>query len=208
VKAPAVRSQLLRLREDLRAAADGRDLLDRKREAVLRSLAIATTNRTRLESQLRDELRTARTRLASAQTELGRAAVDAAALAQQPLPPVEIAESAIVGVRIPHLQLRNADVRPLYAPASGSPGLDDATLAWGRVLEPLLAFAAADVAVRRLKAALARSARRLNALDRELIPSLREELRELSASLEEEERDDAIRRRQWLARSSESRSRA
>lgn len=198
MRAPAVRSQLLRLRDDLRAAIDGRDLLDRKREAILRSLAAASATRVRLESDVRDRLRAARARLASAQAELGRAAIDAAALAQPPLPPPEVADSAIVGVRIPHLQRRGAPIRPHYAPASGSPLLDDTTLAWASVLEPLFAFAAADAAVRRLKAALTRTARRLSALDRAVIPAVREELRLLSAALEEEERDDAVRRKQWL----------
>jgi V/A-type H+/Na+-transporting ATPase subunit D len=195
VKPPAVRSQLLRLRDELRAAADGRELLDRKREAILRALGEAIARRDRLHRDAVDRLGAARAALAIAQLEIGRAAVAAAALAQPPLENVEVTETSIVGVRVPVVRVVLDAFHARYGPASGSPSLDAAGSAFVASIGPIAALAAADTAVRRLRAALARTARRLNALDREVIPAITGEIRTLSAALEEEERDDAVRRK-------------
>lgn len=45
---------------------------------------------------------------------------------------------------------------------------------------------------------LPRTATRLNALDKQLIPDIRRDIRDLASALEEEERDDAVRRKRWL----------
>lgn len=198
MRRPAVRSQLLRLREDLGAAHDGRELLDRKREAIVRALAERVPRRDALARAAAAQLADARAALGRAELAIGRAAVDAAAMAQPPLPPLEVQELAIVGVRVPRVRIVNTAFRPYYGPASGSPRLDEAGAAFTAVLGPLADFAAEDVAVRALQAALARTSRRLNALDKELIPDLEHQVRTLTAALEEEERDEAVRRRMWL----------
>lgn len=201
MRTPAVRSQLLRLREDLRTARDGRELLDRKREAILRALTDAIARRNAVYTDLVERLRTARSQLRLAQLHLGRGAIDAAALAQPPAPPFEVAESSVVGIRVPHFERAPLVFHPHYAPSSGSPLLDEAGAAWTRVVTVVIKFAEADITVRRLKDALARTARRLNALDRDIIPAMRSDLRVLTATLEEDERDDAVRRKQWLTKS-------
>jgi len=200
MKQAAVRSQLLRLREQLRAATDGRDLLDRKREAILRAIAERLPQREAQRREATDRLAAARSALRAAQLEIGRAAVDAAALAQPPLASIDLADASIVGVRVPALRASRVEFHPCYGPASGSDRLDAAGAAFARAIERLAAFAAGDAALRRLRAALARTARRLNALDQQLIPDIRRDIRDLAAALEEEERDDAVRRKMWLTR--------
>lgn len=198
MRRPAVRSQLLRLRDDLGAAHDGRDLLDRKREAIVRALTERVPRRNALARAAAQRLGDARAALDRAELGIGRSAVDAAALAQPPLPPLELQEGAIVGVRVPRVKIAADTFQPQYGPASGSPQLDDAGAAFVAVLRPLADLAAEDTAVRALQAALARTSWRLNALDKELIPDLERQIRTLTAALEEEERDEAVRRRMWL----------
>ncbi len=200
MKQPAVRSQLLRLREGLRAATDGRELLDRKREAILRALVDRVPRCEASRREAVDRLAAARAALRDAQLELGRAAVDAAALAQPTTAPVEVTEMSVVGVRVPQARVAVERFDAAYGPASGSDRLDAAGEAFVRALGPLAALAAEETAVRRLRAALARTARRLNALDKQLIPEIQRDIRTLASALEEEERDDAVRRRLWATR--------
>jgi len=200
MKQAAVRSQLLRLRAQLRAAGDGRDLLDRKREAIVRAIADRTA---RCDASRRDavaQLGAARAALRDAQLESGRAAIDAAALAQRADADLVVADASIVGVRVPQVQVDARTFRAEYAPASGTDRLDAAGAAFVRAIGPLAVFAADDTALRRLRAALARTARRLNALDKQLIPDIRRDIRDLAAALEEEERDEGVRRKLWLTR--------
>jgi vacuolar-type H+-ATPase subunit D/Vma8 len=53
--------------------------------------------------------------------------------------------------------------------------------------------------VRNLQAGLLKTVRRLKALERVVIPRLEREVREVAAALEEEERDESVRRKAWLA---------
>jgi V/A-type H+-transporting ATPase subunit D len=193
----AGRLRLLELRRDLGAAHLGRDLLDRKREAILRTLVERLPRVDELRRAVARDLASARHALADAQCELGRSAVDAAALAQPPVASITVRETTIVGVALPRIAGAFAPFRPRYGSASGSERLDAAGAAFTTLVPGLLAFASEEVAVRRLRAALARIVRRLNALDTLVLPDLSEQVHAMAAALEEEERDEAVRRKQW-----------
>lgn len=192
---PAVRSRLLQLRRDLAAAREGRQMLDHKREAIARALAEHLPRRAaRLQAAGR-AIETARAALAAAQDELGRAAVNAAAIAQPLVSGCRRETVTIAGVRVPTLSLPCAVFIPQYGPTGGSPALDRAGAAFTNALEMLAGLAAEDAAVRRLRGALARTARRLNALDQIVLPGIVRDIRAIASALEEDERDEATRRR-------------
>jgi V/A-type H+-transporting ATPase subunit D len=192
---PAVRSRLLQLRRDLDAAREGRQLLDRKREALVRALADHLSRRAARMATARHALETARAALAVAQDERGRAAVSAAAFAQPLVGRCARDTVSIAGVRIPTLFLPHAAFVPHYGPASGWPALDRAGGAFADAVETLAGLASEDVAVRRLRTVLARTARRLNALDHIVLPRIAHDIRAIASALEEDERDEATRRR-------------
>ncbi len=194
----AGRSRLLSLRRDLASARAGRDLLDRKREAILRAVTERLPRVTELGRTVSRELAAARAVLGEAQVDLGRTAVDAAALAQPPIVSIEVRETMVVGVRLPQIGMTAAPFRPRYGPMSGSPRLDQAGAAFTAILPSLLALASEEASVRRLRAALARTVRRVNALDVLVLPELSDQIHTVAAALEEEDRDEAVRRRQWL----------
>jgi V/A-type H+-transporting ATPase subunit D len=192
---PAVRSRLLQLRRDLEAARQGRQLLDRKREAIVRALADHLPRRAERLQAARQAMASARASLTVAQDQLGRAAVTAAAIAQPLLDCCRRDTVTIAGVRVPTLSLPPAPFIPHYGPTSASPALDRAGGAFTTLVETLLGLASEDTAVRRLRAALARTARRLNALDHIVLPGMARDIRAIASALEEDERDEATRRR-------------
>ncbi|MFI5177990.1 MAG: V-type ATP synthase subunit D [Vicinamibacterales bacterium] len=195
----AGRSRLLELRRDLAAARAGRALLDRKREAILRALTERLPRRDALRRAAASGLADARTALDEAQMQGGRLSVDAAALAQPRIITIEARETTIVGVPLPEIAAAIGPFRPRYGPASGSDRLDRAGAAFAGALPGILALAAEEAAVGRLRAALTRTVRRLNALDTLVLPELVRETHRVAAALEEEERDEAVRRKLWLA---------
>lgn len=196
---PAIRSRLLQLRRDHEAARTGRDLLDRKREAILAALAERVPVQRRLRVQAAAALAEARAAVAAMQIAVGRLAVDAATLAQPPLSPLGVVEARMVGVAIPQFALEPAAFQPRYGPAGGGVVLDRAGAAMAAALPLVIALASAEEAVRCLRAALARTARRVNALDKRVIPELAGQIRSIEAALEEDERDEAVRTRSRLA---------
>src|SRR6185503_17701185 len=97
----ATRSRLFELRRDRSAAERSAELLDRKREVLLREI----TRRGRLRDELRGNVAMryaeARQKLAVARVELGLRGIEAAALAQ-PMPfTITHHVTSVMGVRIP-----------------------------------------------------------------------------------------------------------
>jgi V/A-type H+-transporting ATPase subunit D len=193
------RSRLLGLRRELDAARAGRELLDRKREVILRTVSERTPRAQGLRHTVATALAAARADLANAQIESGRTAVDAAALAQPRIVSVEATEMSVVGIMLPQIHAAVAPFRPRYGPVGTSGTLDRAGAAFTAILPSLLALASAEAAIRRLRRALTRTVRRLNALDMMVLPELSREIHVVAAALEEEERDEAVRRNRWCA---------
>ena len=88
---------------------------------------------------------------------------------------------------------------PQYGPAAASAKLDGTGADFYAVAVALVAFAEEEEAVRNLQSGLARTIRRLRALEEVLIPRLDREARAIAGALEEDERDDAVRYRQSSA---------
>jgi H(+)-transporting ATP synthase subunit D len=196
---PAIRSRLHALRQEGRAARLGRDLLDSKREAILRELVERTRRSSAQRLTATEALEKARTALREAMVELGTRAADAAALAQPPIASVEWRSGTLVGVPIPRLQATLRPFTPHYGAAATSASLDRAGAGFAAALPALVVLAEEEEAVRNLQAGLSKTVRRLKALEQYVIPRLEREAHEVAAALEEEDRDESIRRRRWLA---------
>ena len=192
----AVRSRLHALRLERQAASLGRDLLDDKREAILRTLLERGPRLAAARASATEKLRRATTSLHEAQLELGKRAVDAAVLAQPIVVSVDVRPGSVVGVPTPRLAGRVPTFVPQYGPAATSGKLDQAGADFSAVVAALVAFAEEDEAVRNLQSGLSRTIRRLRALEEMLIPSLEREAHSIALALEEDERDDAVRHRQ------------
>ncbi len=191
----AIRSRLLQLREQVGAARRGHALLDRKREVLLRAIRERREEARALEAKAAGALAEARARLAEARVELGGAAVDAAALAQPPAVTVRRQRVGLVGVSLPRLAVTVPPFVPAYAPAGTSARLDRAGAAFAAALPDLVRLAEARTGLARLREGLARTARRLGALEQVVIPDLAAEIRAITDAIEEEARDEAFRQR-------------
>jgi V/A-type H+-transporting ATPase subunit D len=197
--ASAGRSRLLELRRELTTARDGRELLDRKREAILRAVSDRSPRLEALRLSVARALAAARAHLADAQVELGRTAIDAAVLAQPRIAAIDGVETSVVGVALPETRAAVGRFLPRYGPVGASAALDRAGGDFTALVPDLLALASQEAAIRRLRRALTRTVRRLNALDMIVLPELTREMRTVTSALEEEERDEAARRERWRA---------
>lgn len=195
----AIRSRLILLRRDRQAASLGRDLLDRKREAILRELVERVRLRNRLREEVNRAYAAAEDALREARIELGGRAIDSAALAQPLGVSVDRRPASLVGVLLPRLRATIAPFRPCYGPAGTSASLDAAGASFAALVPALISLAQEEEAVRNLKAGLTKTVRRLKALENVVIPRLEREAREVAAALEEEDRDESWRRKRWLA---------
>jgi V/A-type H+-transporting ATPase subunit D len=191
-----VRSHVQQLRRDLQAARLGRDLLDDKREAILRALLDRMPRREAAGAAAANAAHTAQRTLCRARLENGAGTVEAAALAQPAVAAVDWLPGSVVGVPTPSLRGHVPPFAPRYGAAPVTANLDRAGEDYSALISAFIAFAEEDEAVRNLQSGLSRTIRRLRALEHVVIPGIERDLHAVAVALEEDERDDTVRQRQ------------
>jgi V/A-type H+-transporting ATPase subunit D len=199
VSGAASRSRLLELRAALAAAAHGHEVLERKRELLLFELRRRTAELAEERRRVVPALAAARAALARARVELGGAALDAAVLAQPETAAVELSAGSILGTAVPRLSAKAAAFRPAYGTAGTAATVDAAGAAFASLLPDLARVAELGATVAALGRGLRKTARRVSALERVVIPACEADLSAVLQGLEEDERDEAVRRRAWLS---------
>lgn len=194
----AFRSRLVELRRTLDDARRGREVLERKRELLLRELRRRAAAVTEERRRLAGALAAARHLLADARVELGGPSLDAAILAQPETAAVDARPAMLLGVPLTRLSARPATFTPRYGATTTAVSLGDAGAAFTALVPELARLADDQAALAAVRRGLWKTARRLSALDKAVIPRLAREVREVGAALEEEERDEALRRKRWL----------
>ncbi|HEX6640922.1 MAG TPA: V-type ATP synthase subunit D [Thermoanaerobaculia bacterium] len=195
----ATRSRLFELRRERSAAKRSAELLDRKREVLLREIARRERVRRELRNVADAKYAEAQERLKIARVELGMRAVEAAALAQPARHSIVHRQTSVMGVRIPLLAATIEPYRASYGAAATAESLDECGAAFTDLLPHLVALAQEEIALARLSAAMRKTTKLLNALQKVVLPKIETDIHAIVDGLEEEERDDAIRRRSHVA---------
>lgn len=193
--AGAVRSRLFELRRDRAAAQRSAELLEQKRQVLLRELLRRARRQAALRNEANAATRDARHKLAIARVELGLNAIESAALAQPPTLSLALSSAAVMGVRLPRLAMTSTPYRALYSPPADS--LDAAGAAFSALLVLLAKLAEEEAALARLRVALRKVTKLSGALRKVVLPCIEHEIRAVVEEIEEEERDEAVRRGRW-----------
>lgn len=203
---PATGSRLLELRAIERAARLGLELLEKKREVLLRETLRRRARLAAAREQARSALGVARLSMARARITLGRHALGTALLAHPPDCRLVVRWARLLGVRLPSITAHPSVFRPRYAPGGTTPALDEAGRAFSDAWPKVLQLAAEEAAARTLGRALAKTTRQVNALERRVLPELADAIRQVTSALDDEERDGALRVRQWAVRTGSRRT--
>jgi V/A-type H+/Na+-transporting ATPase subunit D len=189
------RSRLYELRRDRVAAIRSAELLDRKREVLLHETSRRVAQREALRAAVADAYARATHLLAIARVELGSEAIAAAGLAQPEAVDIEQRAQSVMGVHVHDLAVTTRPFRPVYGAASTTRSLDDAARAFHGLVPELLRLAVDERAVSRLRMALRKTTKLVNALQKIVIPRMEREIRTTVDCIEEEERDEGVRRK-------------
>jgi V/A-type H+-transporting ATPase subunit D len=190
---PRTRASLLRLRQSLAEAREGYELLERKREVLLREVWRLMRDAGRHEEQVRDRFRAAHAALRTARLDAGSETVRWALLAPSAQTTCRVEMRNLMGVTLPSVELSVVPER-LTTSVGGTPvALDDTRRRWLEVAEVLARWAETSGSAWRVAAELARTQRRVAALEQVLIPEFEEGIRAIEASLEEADREGFVR---------------
>lgn len=195
-KVSPTRQALLERKSRIELAQQGRDLLEKKRTALMEEILRAAQSVMHEADELRQAASLARRALARAETVAGPEAVRSAALVARGEVPIEVTIANVMGVRIPELEQRRVSRSMLergYAPTGTSVTIDEAASAFETEVKAIIDLAESELRLRRLTDEIQSTSRRLNALDEIMIPRLERERDSIELTLSERERAEHFR---------------
>ena len=199
----ATRSELLARRARIRLAAQGRDLLKERRTALVHEFnRLGASALASIDALDRDAADAGR-RLGLAVAAHGPEPVDSAAFAAQGEVELRLRTRSVAGVPIVEIEtepVARARTDRGYSLAATSARLDEVAERFEAVLDRLLELAVLELSVRRLADEIARTTRRMNALEHVVVPRLESERAHIDLVLEEREMEDRVRLRRMRSR--------
>jgi len=191
------RTNLIRIRKDLKFAREGYEILDRKREALTSELVRVAKEADTLQKEVWALLGSAYEAMEKARLVMGSDHVEWAALAVNKTVDVHLKLRGIMGVTIPSIEARGEPPELLYSPGDTPAVLDEASLAFRKVLLRIPQLSMLTATVWRLANELKKTQRRVNALQHIFIPAYERTVAFIVSSLEEREREETFRLK-WL----------
>ncbi len=191
------RTNLIRIKKELRFAREGYEILDRKREVLTTELVRVAHEADVLQKEVWKLLETAYHAMEKARLTMGSDHVEWAALAANKTVDVHLKLRGIMGVAIPVIEARGEPQKMPYSLSGTNASLDEATVAFREVLIKTPQLSMLTTSVWRLAGELRKTQRRVNALQHIFIPQYEETVAFIVSSLEEREREETFRLK-WL----------
>jgi V/A-type H+/Na+-transporting ATPase subunit D len=191
------RTNLIRIKKDLRFAREGYEILDRKREVLTTELVRVAHEADVIQKEVWKLLETAYRALEKARLTLGSDHVEWAALAANKTVDIHLKLRGIMGVAIPVIEASGEPPEMLYSLSGTNAALDEATAAFREVLIKTPQLSMLVTTVWRLAGELRKTQRRVNALQHIFIPEYEQTVTFIVSSLEEREREEIFRLK-WL----------
>ncbi len=187
LKVAPTRSTLLALRRQVTFLQQGHDMLERKRDLLVRLVYERLHEYRSMRDRTRRALEEAYRWLALAHLRMGESLVRQAGLGQGPGVDIRIRPRSHIGVEYPSVEARSRPLPPIglmWTDAS----LDEARRRLQDLATLLARQGEAETALWRLLSEQRKTQKRVNALKYNVIPAYQETIRFIESSLEEEER--------------------
>ncbi len=190
------RMELIKKREQIKLAEQGKDLLKEKMDALIREffsiMGSVSKSRKELEMVANDAHRS----LLAAQAVDDTIALKSASFATKRLISLNIKGKNIMGVPVPIIQKRRVSRSIFergYSIVGVSGRIDETAERFEVELDLIIELAETETALRRLGGEIQMTRRRVNALEQILIPELRKEVKFIKIAIDEREREELFR---------------
>ncbi|MBN1813882.1 MAG: V-type ATP synthase subunit D [Anaerolineae bacterium] len=197
------RSNLLRLRQTLKFAREGYEVLDRKREVLITELLRVAHDAAVLQEKVWVELADAYRALEVARLSMGREHLEWAALSVKETISIDIRLHSVMGVVLPLVEAHGAPPETPYGLGDTTVSLDEAAARFRRVLSEIPTLTETMTTVWRLARELQKTQRRVNALQYIFIPQYEETVAFIESTLEEREREETFRLKRLKSKGTE-----
>lgn len=193
MKVVPTKGNLLANKKSLQLATVGYDLLDKKRNILIKEMMQLIDSVKVIRDQITTSYQDAYDALQDANISLG---VIASLVNETPVDKgITIAYRSVMGVEIPKINYAKAPLVCYYNMERSNSRVDYAYQCFYRVKELTILLAEVENSVYRLADAIRRTQKRANALQNITIPRLKETNKFISESLEEKEREEFTRQK-------------
>ena len=188
------KGNLMRARNSLKLARQGYDLMDKKRNILIRELTAYTEEAREIQEVINETYRKAYASLQKANMQMGIENVQTIAETLPVDMSIEVKTRSVMGTEIPLVRYdAEQNIRPAYAFFRTRDSLDEARAAFARVKDLTVRLAQVETAAYRLAANIQKTQKRANALKNITIPHYEELAKTIGAALEEKEREEFTR---------------
>lgn len=188
------RINLIRTKKTLKQSKSGLELLERKRDVLMRELRHFAYDAKKLREEINSVLARAFQHLIESKVIMGSESVENVALAFSLKENFILDHRSIMGVTVPLVKFQmEQDVKPEYGFADTSAMLDKTFNEFSDVLEQIAQLAELEGAVFRIAYDIQQTQKRVNALKHVFIPRYSELVKRIELVLEEKEREEFIR---------------
>ena len=178
------------MKKSLALARLGYDLLDRKRNLMMREMMRLIDDVKSIQGDISSAFATAYASLRNANMTLGQNEVFRIAMSRDTDDDITLRRRSVMRIEIPDPKLTDDIHMPGYGFSSTNPLLDETYIDFMKVRDLVAKAAAIENSVYRLAKAIKQSQKRANALKNIVIPDLEEQIHYITGYLEEKERDE------------------
>jgi V/A-type H+-transporting ATPase subunit D len=183
------KTNLLKIRSDLKFAQLGYELLDQKRNILVIELLNLVDQTVDFQNRVEDALKQAYKTLEEAVLQMGKLKVKNLASAVNIETDIRIGSRRVMGVSLPVVETSFTEKSPYFSPLGTSFWIDSSLDAFKTAIDLLGKLAELKVSVIRLAAEVRKTIRKVNALEKIAIPDLKDTVTYIENRLEENERD-------------------
>jgi len=183
------KTNLMRIRRDLGFAQEGWELLDQKRKILVVELMGLIDRAVEAQKEVEAGLKKAFEALDQAVLRMGRREVNLLAIGVNIKSEISFSQKRVMGVSLPRVRVKMDDKSPYFASAESSIWIDESIKRFREVLDLLGSLAEARISLMRLSREVAKTIRRVNALEKIFIPNYEETFKYIEMALEESERE-------------------
>lgn len=186
------KSQLLATKKSLKLSKKGFEILDRKRNVLIREIMSLLAKATEVQDRINVTYEQAYAALELANITLGNTSELASTVPFDNS--VNVAYRSVMGVELPMVALENSEIEGVpFGLATSNAPLDDALVKFNEVKKLTAELAEIENSVFRLSVAIKQTTRRANALKNIMIPRFKAEAKFITEALEEKDREEFSR---------------
>ncbi|ADU27540.1 V-type ATP synthase subunit D [Ethanoligenens harbinense] len=187
------KGNLIAIKRSLSLAKLGYDLMDRKRNILIREMMGLIDTASKVQGQINDTYARAYNALQKANITLG--IIDNISKTVPIETGINITSRSVMGVEIPIVTYEDQAPKPYYSFSTSNSMLDDAYISFYHVKQLTAVLAEIENSVYRLANSIRKTQRRANALKNIIIPRFEENVKFITEALEEKEREEFSRQK-------------